>query len=281
MLRVGVGLLALVLTALSCRPPARTPTVAGAPDLVIPRLDPDAGTQDREADGVRFGHPAALVGATWSVQVRATSRSTDDPRDPSAEQLSEYASDFRVEVLAVAGPAPSRVRLTFARNVHSFQGAPTPSVIHGRAYFVDARVPHVRDASDAEASPLETERVLDVFPDLGTRTRIDQVLPDDAMRVGERHDDLAGAILRVIHPRAWTLRAGAALLARAEGDHAVFTLSIDAAADNGLHMELSGEARVRLADARLSELSLSGRYERQSSGPAEPPGTFEMNRTVR
>jgi hypothetical protein len=285
-LRVGVLLTALTtgVTGLSCGPPAPAPPVVVTPELFIPRLDLDggtAGTPARAGDGVRFGHPPAAVGGAWNVQVRASSRSTDDPQNPSTEQVSEYESDFRVDVLAVDGPAPSRVRLTFARKVHSYQGNPTPSVIHGKAYIVDSRMPHVRDANDAAASLAEAERVLDVFPDLGTRARIDQVLPDDAMHIGERHDDLAGAILRVIHPRAWTLRAGSATLARADGDHAVFTLSIDAAADSGLHMTLTGEARVRLADARLSELTLAGRYERQSPGTAEPPGTFEMHRSVR
>lgn len=277
---MGQGVLLFLFAGLSCVPPAQAPAVAVTPDLVIPRLDPGQGGRPSGAgDGVRFGHPAATVGAAWTVEVRASSRSADAAQSPSAEQVSEYESDYRVEVLAVAGPAPSRVRLTFARNVHSFQGNPTPTVIHGKEYIVDARVPHVRAGTDTGTSLAETDRVLDVFPDLGTRDRIDQVLPDDAMRIGERHDDLAGAILRVIHPRAWTLREGSATLDRADGEQAVFTLSIDAAAENGLHMQVTGEARVRLADARLSELTLSGRYERQS--PAEPPGTFAMHRTVR
>ena len=280
-LRVGQVAACIVSTLVACSSPAQPPTVATSPELVIPRLDRDAGAsaRARAGDGAHFGHPPATVGATWLVEVRATSRSPEGPLG-AGEQVSLYESAVRVDVLAVAGPAPSRVRLRVLRNVHSYQGRATPTVIDGKEYIVDAQAPHVRDALGAAAPPAESERVLDIFPDLGTRARVDEVLPDEELALGARHDVLAGAILRVIHPRAWTLRAGTATLTRLEGDQAVFKVSLDAASESGLHMDVEGEARVRLRDARLSALLLEGRYERSGPGAAEPPGTFELRRTV-
>jgi hypothetical protein len=214
----------------------------------------------------------------WRVVVHASSRS-DDPQ--GGEQVSTFESEIRVEVVAVDGPAPSRVRMRFLRNVQTYQGQEKPTVVDGKEYFVDARAPHVRDAANAPAPEAEAQRVLDVFPDLGTRTRVDEVLPDDAMRLGERRDDLAAAVLRVIHPRAWTLHAGTATLARVDGEHAVFTLTLDASSDGGLRMNVAGEARVGLRDAQLAELSLDGSYEtKKDAGVAEAPGTFSLRRVV-
>lgn len=222
-------------------------------------------------EGARFGHPPPVAGDAWSVRVEASSRSD--------EQVSTYVSEFRAEILAVDGPAPSRVKLRFARNVHGSQGAEKPTVIDGKEFVVDARAPHVRDAAGAPAPEDEAQRVLDVFPDLGTRARIDEVLPDDVMRIGDRRDELAAAVLRVVHPRAWTLQAGTAKLARVEGEQAVFQLTLDATSESGVHMQVSGEARVRLADARLTELTLDGSYE-AGTGGAKQPGTFSLRRRV-
>jgi hypothetical protein len=213
------------------------------------------------------------------VTVHASSQSEDAQ---GGIQRSVYESDYRVEILAVDGPAPSRVRLRFLRNVYVYGDRGAATAIDGKEYVVDARAPHVRDASHGGAAPeAETQRVLDVFPDLGTRTRIDEVLPDEAMRIGDERDELAGAVLRVIHPRAWTLRAGSATLARVSGDSAVFEVSLDAASESGLHLEVSGEARVRLRDAQLVELALDGRYEtKPNAGRSDPPGTFSLRRSV-
>jgi hypothetical protein len=278
-LRVGQILASLVISAGACATPPRPPP---PPDLVIPRLDRDAGTAALGGDGVRFGHPPAAVGMAWTVELRATSRSADGPINPSGggEQVSVYESTYRVDVLEVAGPAPSRVKLRFLRNVHFYQESPLPTAIDGKEYIVDARAPHVRDATGAAVPTAESERVLDIFPDLGTRARIDEVLPDEALAIGARRDELAGAILRVIHPRAWTLRAGTATLVRVEGAHAVFEISLDAASESGLRLEVHGEARVRREDARLSELVLRGGYEPKDRGSTDPPGSFEMRRTV-
>lgn len=93
--------------------------------------------------------------------------------------------------------------------------------------------------------------------------------------------ELAAALLRAIHPRAWSLQAGTATLARVAADSAVFDVTLDAASESGLHLEVSGEARVRLTDAQLVELALDGRYETVAgAGAAEPPGTFSLRRTV-
>jgi len=222
------------------------------------------------------------------VRVRASSESTDSQ---GGVQSSTYESEYRVEILAVDGPAPSRVGLRFLRNAYIYGEREVPTAIQGKEYVVDARAPHVREASGGAAAPeAEAQRVLDVFPDLGTRTRIDEVLPDDAMRIGDARDELAGAVLRVIHPRAWSLRAGTATLARVAGDAAVFEVTLDATSETGLHLEVSGEARVRVRDAQLMELALDGRYENVSgasgasgaggsAGP-EPPGTFSLRRSV-
>ena len=276
-LRVGQIVGALTLAAVACAP---APAPRSTPDLVIPRLDGDAGPPPATGAGARFGHPPATVGAAWTVELRAASRSPDPPGGARGEQITLYESTYRVEVLAVAGPAPSRVKLGIVRNVHTLQDRPTPTVIDGKEYVVDARPPHVRDAAGAAASPAESERVLDIFPDLGTRARVDQVLPDETLAVGARHDDLAAAILRVIHPRLWTLRAGTATLARLDGEHAVFAIDLTATSDSGLRLQISGEARVRLRDARLEGLVLDGRYERPGAEATDPPGTFELRRTV-
>jgi hypothetical protein len=248
------------------------------PDLVIPPLDAGPGDGAGTGDGVRFRHPVAELGTAWHVVVHASSRSLDGP---SGEQISSYDSAFRVEVLAVDGPAPSRVSLRFERNVYRYQGREAPTVIDGKEYVVDARAPHVRVAGGAAAPEAETEHVLDVFPDLGTRTRIDEVLPDDTMRVGDTRDELAVAVLRVIHPRAWTLRAGSATLSRSEGGSAVFDVILDASSTSGLHMVLNGEARVALRDSQLVDLRLDGTYEgARDSGTDAPPGTFSLRRTL-
>jgi len=261
-------------------PVSETPS----PPLVVPPLD--AGADARAAaDGVLFGHPPAAVGAAFVVSVNAVS-SSPDPQ--GGIQISTYDSEVKVEVLAVDGPAPSRVRLHFERNTRTFQEKETPTSLHGKTFLVDARAPHVRDEAGAPVAEEDTQKVLDVFPDLGTRARIDEVLPDEAMRIGEGRDDLAVAILRVIHPRAWTLRSGSAVLARTEAGHAVFAVKLDASSAGGLHMVVAGEARVRLRDARLSDLALEGTYEEPKAGtpsttPPEParPGSFRLRRSVR
>jgi hypothetical protein len=280
--RLCVGA-AAVLVGQACGPGPRPSTLAVAPEpeLVIPRFDGGGGPPPNAADGVHFGHPIPVAKTGWTVTVHASSQSADAQ---GGMQVSTYESEYKVEIVAVDGPAPTRVRLRFLRNVYVFgdaqREAPTP--IDRKEYVVDARAPHVRDADTGAAAPeAESQRVLDVFPDLGTRTRIDEVLPDAAMHVGDVRDELAAAILRVIHPRAWALRAGTATLARVAGDVAVFEVSLDAASESGLHLDVRGEARVRLVDSQLVELALDGRYETgPDAGTSDPPGTFSLRRTL-
>jgi hypothetical protein len=203
--------------------------------------------------------------------VRTQSRGADGD-----EQFSEYQSDFHVEVLAVDGPAPSRMAVHVDRNVTVFRGSPTPTPIDGKDYVVAVESPQVRDAAGNEAPPSETERVLAWFPDLGTRTRLDETLPDAPMRIGERRDDLATAILRIVHPTAWKLDAGRATLVRANAEVAEFDVSLDATSETGIVMHVTGPARVRLRDSKLAELELRGTYDAAGSG-----GTFELRRVVR
>lgn len=260
----------------ACSPAGRGSSVAPTePPLDIPPLHDAAAAPADDEGTVRFRRAPPTVGARWIVSTHAESRTADPASGP---EISAYTSEYEVLILAVSGPAPSRVRLHFDTNVHSYRGAEKPTVLNGRSYVVDTNAPYVHGEGDAAVSEEERERVLDVFPDLGTRTRIDEVLPDDAMHVGQKRDDLAAAILRVIHPRAWTLAAGQATLARAAGDEAVFTVSLDATSGSGIRMKVEGEARVRLRDARLTGLALDGTYGHASSSTA---GSFTLRRTVR
>ena len=273
MLRVGA---LVVVVGQACREPV-APTVTTAPALDVPPLEAGADSGSRIRDGIHFAHPVPRTGKAWRVVVSAVSRS----HDPSGDlQVSTYDSSVLVEVVAVDGPAPSRVRLRFLRNVEAFQGQEKPTVVQGKEYLVDARAPHVRDAANVAAPEAEAQRVLDVFPDLGTRTRVDQVLPD-SMQLGERRDELAAALLRIVHPRAWTMLAGSATLVRVDGDHAVFEVSLDASSESGLHMVVKGEARIALADAELTELSLEGTYDtKKTAGAPESGGVVSYRRKV-
>lgn len=263
--------------ATACTPAASPPPVV-EPSLDVPRLDGGAAESPASGVGVRFGRLAPRVGARWAVSVEAKSTATDPQ---GGEQRSEYVSAYNVEILETNGPAPSRVRLAFERNVQRYQGVDKATPIDGKTYVVDATAPHVRDATGGGAAAEdETQRVLDTFPDLGTRTQIDQVLPDSAMAIGDERHELAAAILRVIHPRAWSLNKGTAVLAKAEAEEAVFTIAIDATSQTGLRMDVKGEARVRLRDARLTTITVAGTYD-HAKGSAEEPGSFALRRVVR
>jgi hypothetical protein len=125
-LRVGA---LVVLVGQGCAPRS-SPVALGSPELTIPPLDAGAyAAQDRPGT-VRFGHPVPRTGAGWNVSVRANSHSDD--------QESAYESDYRVVVLAVDGPAPSRVRLQFTRNVQLYQGVAKATSLDGKEYVVDA-----------------------------------------------------------------------------------------------------------------------------------------------
>ena len=201
--------LALGLALSACSPAASSPPVV-EPALDVPRLD--GGSVSPSTGGIRFGRVPPVVGARWGVSVEARS-ALADPQ--GGTQVSEYISSYTVEVLATNGPAPSRVRLAFDKNVQRYQGIDKATAVEGKSYVVVDAPPHVRDDAGGAASEDEAQRVLDMFPDLGTRTQIDQVLPDAAMEIGDSRNELAGAVLRVIHPRAWTLNAGTAVLADA------------------------------------------------------------------
>jgi hypothetical protein len=216
------------------------------------------------------------VGDRWKVSVLA--QSSAKAGDPPEMQVSEYVSEYSVKILETNGPAPSRLALSFETNMYRYQqrGA-MPTVIDGKQYIVDANAPHVRDPLGAAAPAEEVQRVLDVVPDLGTRTQVDQLLPESAMAIGEARDELAGGILRVIHPRAWTLEKGTAVLERTVDEEAVFSITLDATGGNGIRMDVKGEARVRIKDARLTSIALDGTYTHAS----DEPGTFTLRRFVK
>lgn len=259
-----------VVSALACTPAApSTNAPVESAFSVPPMADAGPGTG---TDGVRFGRVPLATGARWSVSTRAESRTSD------GDQQSRYESDYTVEVLAVSGPAATQVRLRFDRNVSVYRDAERPTTVHGNTYVVHDREPFVRDASGGAASENETERVLDVFPDLGTRTRIDEVLPEAPMAIGEARDDLAGAVLRLVHPRLWQLESGKAALARVEGDEAVFAITIVATSKaSGVRMDVKGEARIRTRDTRLTGLTLDGAYDHDDA----TKGTFVLRRVIR
>jgi hypothetical protein len=263
-------LISCVGFALACTPAAQSTNAPVETALAVPPLA-DAGTSGPH-DGVRFGHVPAAVGMRWAVSTRAESR-TDD-----GDQRSRYESDYTVEVLAIEGAAPSRVRLRFDRNVSIYREAERPTTVHGNTYVVDGAEPYVRDTSGAAASENETERVLDVFPDLGTRTRIDEVLPDAPMSIGDSRDELAAALLRLVHPRLWQLTDGKATLARVETGDAIFAIVIVAESRaSGVKMDVKGEARIRARDSRLVGLELDGAYDHGEA----TKGSFSLRRVVR
>jgi len=253
------------------------PAVPRAPEaaLVLPPLGAAPAASAGDRPGVVFAHAPAVVGARYRVEVHATSESGDIA---AAVQRSAYDSVFDAEVLAVDGPAPSRVRLSFSKNAHTYASTTKPTVLEGKTFVVDARAPHVRQPDDREASEEETSRVLDVFPEPGTRARLDEVLPDAPMQVGETRDAVAAAILRIVHPRAWSLTEGTATLVGTEAGNAIFRVELDATSTSGLHMRVAGEARIRLTDARLVLLSLRGGYEEPPDPAARAPGRFELVR---
>jgi hypothetical protein len=255
----------LLLVLASCATP-RPVGPADDPPLVVGRSVGDGGVA--ETAGVRFQHPPAKVGARWRVALVAESIA-------DGGGVTRYESEYVVEILAVEGPAPSRVKVHVDRNVNAYQGSEVPTVVHGKDYVVDVREPHVQAATGGVVLPSEAERVLAWFPDLGTRARLDEILPDSSMRVGDSRDELAAAILRVLHPTAWKLDAGRATLARADASVAEFDVTIATTSAVGMKMNVSGRAYVRLADASLANLEVAGRYEMGADA-----GRFEVKRTV-
>lgn len=254
----------------ACSPASAPPAVDVG--LEIPRLD---GGTAAPAKGIRFGRTPYRVGERWMTSVRAESVLDDDA---GASQISAYVSAFRVEVLAVEGPAPTRLRVTFDKNAVESRGSELPTSIDGKTYVVEAHGAAVSYEDGSAALPEEKQRVLDVFPDLGTRTRLDEVLPDDPMEIGDAHDEVANAVLRILHPRAWSSEKGTASLVRVEKDVAVFRASITASNATGMTIDVSGEVNVRLSDARLAGFLLEGTY---GGGGLGQTGRFSVRRVVR
>ncbi len=264
--------LASMLVLAGCQGSTARP--APPPTLDIPRLDRSDRAGEAAGAGVRFGRVPPAVGDRWRVEVEAKSAAAE------GGQLYDYTSTFDVEVLAIDGPAPSRVRLSFVDNTYHSRHVDIdlPTAVHGKTYVIDTTSPHVRDASGAPASAEEEEKVLDVFPELGTRTQIDQVLPDKPMAVGDERPELAAAITRIIHPRNYALNEGTATLASIEGDDAIFSVRVDATGRNGLRIDVKGSARVRLRDARLTSFDLAGPYTARDGALG---GTITIRRIVR
>lgn len=233
-------------------------------------------------EGLRFGRIPPSIGTRWSVTVMANSTLDVFDGQATERQLSEYISAYAVEVREVEGPAPTRVRVVFAQNAQRYQGTLTPTPISGKTYDVGITPPYVQAASGV-ASPDEIERVLDVFPDLGTRTQVDQILPDATMKIGDERHELAEAMLRILHPRAWTLNKGTAVLATSDPEGATFTVTLDATSRGGVRIVVKGDVTIRIRDARLVSVTLEGTYQptKPPSGGTSEPGTFHYRRVVR
>lgn len=283
-IRVGQRLLPLSLALAACPAAPFAPAPRSAPDLVIPRLDRDAGASEA-VEGARFAHLPATVGTTWTVEQTASSRSPDP--SGGGEQRTLYESTFRVEILQVDGPVPSLVRLVILKNVRTYQDRGTVTAIDGKSFVIDALSMKVRSDSGDEVGTIERDQLVDLVPELGRRSLVEQALPDAPLPIGGRADDLARALVRVLHPRAWNFLAGTAVLVRVEAGHATFRVEIESQADgpdgtdsNGLRLATRGEARIRLGDSRLMYFELDGRYELPTLGAATLPGTFELRRTI-
>ena len=271
-MRISVALAALLLLVGCPREPENAGSRGTSQDvtLEVPHLDA-GGIVASASEGVRFGRENAKVGARSHQHVLA--KSVWD------EQTASYESEFVLEVLAVDGPAPSRVKIEFRKNESFDNVSHQATSVDGHAYIVDVHAPHVVLAGTSAApSEDEVQRVTDVVPDLGTRTQIDQVLPDDAMRIGEHRDDLTHAIARILHPRIWSVDKGSAILSRTDHGEAVFQIAMDARSSaTGMKIAVRGEARVRLRDARLEGFTLKGDFTRANG----EKGEFSVERRVR
>jgi hypothetical protein len=270
-----LGLLGLMAGCSGGAPPVIAPAVE------VPVIDASPADGMVPARGaVRFGRIPPAVGARWHVTTEARSTLVD-ARQSMLGQV--YTSSYTVEVLATNGQAPSRVRLSFEKNHYVTNGAETPTALEGNTYLLEMSSPLVRDASGAAVSASEAERILDIFPELGTRTQIDQVLPDGPMAIGDDRRELAAAVLSVIHPRGWVLIAGSATLTNVDDSAAYFTTTIDATAKaTGIRMWIKGDVRVRLYDAQLMGVLLSGTYALSSTvdPTADPEGTITIRRVT-
>lgn len=254
----------------ACPSPEARPSVV--PPLVVGSAGPERMPHPTPH---AFGRPPAFVGQRWAVSTHATSVST---HPAAVGQETSYESHYVVTVLDASDGIPSGVSIAFETNFFDARGAVKPTAIHGKAYRVDAVAPFVHaEAGNAAPTEEEAKRVLDVLPDLGTRTRIEQVLPDGPVQAGDRRDDLAAAILRVVHPRAWRFDGGSAEVRRIDDDRAVFAVTLRATSESGLTLDVTGEASVRFVDARLVALDLAGDY-----GTADPQerGRFTLTRRV-
>lgn len=242
--------------------------------LEVPRVDGGAAAAPIEPDDAntaRFGREPAKVGTRTRQHVLARSQWSDEE--------SSYASEFVIEVLAVEGPVPSRVQIEFKKNERFDNVGHQATPVDGKTYRVDVHAPNVVDAATGQPpTPDEIERVTDVLPDFGTRSQIDQVLPEGAMHVGESRDDIARVIARILHPRIWSAESAHATLARVERGEAVFTIELAATSSlTRMRMVVGGEARVRLRDAQLLGFELKGMFERTNG----ERGKFDVTRVVR
>lgn len=271
----ALAALAAVLFQTGCPREPEKPAAEVAP-LVIPQASIVASPSAGDAvDGVRFGREGAKVGDRSHQHVFAKSTWSDD----AGMETASYESEFVLEVVAVEGPAPSRVRIEFRKNENFDNVSHQATPIDGHTYLVDVHAPHVLDArTNAPPSEDEIARVSDVLPDLGTRAQIDQVLPDGVMKPGEHRDDIARAIARILHPRIWSMDKGTAVLARSEQGSAIFQVTLAATSSaTGMKIDVKGDAHVRLRDARLEGFALAGEFVRANG----EKGEFTVSRKIR
>lgn len=224
---------------------------------------------------MRFHRVPLAPGMRWTTQTRAESFGDDGTGN---ERVATYLSEYNVEVLSAQAGVPTRVRVHFARSVDEVPGATLPRYIHGKTYVVDAQGPTVEAEGGGAAPPHEAERVLDVFADIGTRMRVDEALPETPMRIGDRCDGLASAILRILNPRSWKEESATATLARVEGPNGVFAFAFEASTVSGMLLKLEGQAWVRMSDARLVQARGEGTFRIIDADPETRTSRFRVER---
>jgi hypothetical protein len=261
----------VALSLLACEP-AALPAPHVSEPVAIPTVSAPP-TAER-----KFGARTFRVGERWSVRTWAEGLADDGG---GATQSSRYDALLHVTVLSVvgggaSGAAPARLEVRFEKSLRAYQHEPKPTDLHGKTYVLDASTETVRDASGAEASANESELVRDAYPDVGTSSRIEQALPDGLLTPGMDAPGLAEAVLRSLHPRAWTFNHGRATFKEVDGEEAVFAIALDTTSARGLHLDVSGEARFRVADRQQTRLVLRGSYEKTE--PPEVQGQFSIER---
>lgn len=255
----------LVVVALAACAGAQ-PALRREDALDIPTLAAPASSRAPEDAGpsVTIRRRPARAGDRWRVTVKADSR---EQTSWGFEEHATYDTAYDVEVLAIEGAAPSRLRVHYDHNVRTSRGQETRTPVDGQTYLVEAAQKlRVVDGGELATRPDEAQLVSDMFPDLGAPGSVESSLREGALRVGDRQDGLARAVARLVHPRAVTLESGSATVARLEGDRLELALDMVLVWQMGSRAALKGKALVR-SDGLLLRVALEGAFEDEDAAP--------------